>query len=80
MTKDPKTKLGHILIEDIGICDRSKNSYKLFFKKANNRHIEKWAKNMNRSHREGKTQRVRTMSEKYNHTSEQLGKCQLLEN
>lgn len=81
MTKDPKTKLDHLLIEDWYIW-QIKDSYKIFFKKANNRQIEKWAKNMSRAHREGKTQRARTMPEKQHthHTSEQSGKCQLLEN
>lgn len=77
MTKDHETKLGHILIEDMW---QMKDSYKLFFKKENNRHIDKWAKNMNRFHRERKTQRSRTSSDKHNYRSEQSGKCQSLEN
>lgn len=36
---------------------------------------------MSRPHREGKTQKAGTISEKNtHHTSEQSGKCQLLEN
>lgn len=57
MTEDPKTKRGHILVEDTGIYGKSKTPTS-YFLKANNNQIDEMGNEYKQFHIEKEIQRV----------------------